>query len=672
MTQRDPWHQVHMRAKAAFKAGDVHRAVRIYEEALAKDRQAGSLWRTLGELYLWTGMYEEAFVSLKKAWALGPICPELLERVVLAICGRGHVTEAMRTVSEVFKRDLDFKARAGTLARAVSVVSVFWRHIEQRTRIDNDQEVPLQALGLVADILFRAGQMSPAESVYYWMSLYKADPFVWARLAHIYRFQGALSKARDCLEKAAAREPDNAEYQANLGNVKILLGEHDAGMALLREAVGIQRDHAGVHSNLLIALHYAPDPDRQVLFEEHKRWGQRHAPLHRVYKDHSNDPDPDRRLRVGYLSSDLRMHSVAYNIAAFISSHRSQSLEVYGYGHIRTPDGFTDVIQSQCDHYRHIVNINDEQVANLIREDRIDILVVMGGHTLDQRLGVCALKPAPVQVAYGSINTLGMEQMDYRLTDALLDLPESQPYYLETLVYIPDGLICYKPPLDTPAVGPLPAQQQGYITFGSFNGSQKVHPLLVSMWAQVIKQVAGSRFILKCMGGDDPALAERLHGWFQQAGIDKQRVEIHGWTSPLEHLQLYQRVDIALDTYPYNGSITTLEGLWMGVPAVTLMGEHYISRVGLSILSRVGLELLVTGSPDEFVTKAVYLAENVESLARTRLSLRDCMAASPLCDSRRFAEQVEAAYRHMWHTWCHARGVTTDLSVMGPEPKDKE
>jgi len=432
------------------------------------------------------------------------------------------------------------------------------------------------------------------------------------------------------------------------------------GIDLLRNALAEDPKNSMIHSNLVWYLHYLPDQDPEMLLAEHKRWGRTHAPVSMARASHRNTPDPDRRLRIGYISPDFRKHSVAYNFEAFISGRNPESVEVYGYGNVAVPDEITERLKNQFDHYRNIYGVEDEQVANMIEQDAIDVLVAIGGHTGNNRLKVMARKPAPVQVDYGSLSTCGMQQIEYRLTDSLLDPPERQRFYVEESVCLPGGLFCYSPPDFAPDVEPLPALRNGCVTFGSFNGSLKVNSYVLSLWAQVMKSNKQSRLLMKFPGAGDKEMQKMFLSRFEDMGISSNRVKIVGWKPSVEHLKLYGQVDIVLDAYPFNGCITTLEGLWMGVPPVTLVGKNSVlSRLGLSILSRIGLECFAAHTPEEFVAKATALLKNLPALARIRASLRQRMSLSSLCDAKGYATSVEDAYREMWYRWCRSQGANT-------------
>ena len=503
----------------------------------------------------------------------------------------------------------------------------------------------------------RIGQLSKAEEWYKRILEQQPCAAVFYELGYICKRTNRLLQAVQYRRKAVEADPDNIQFRTTLAVDLIQAGQTQEGIDLLRKMVEVEPGNADIHSKLLFHLHYLPEQNPQMLLEEHKRWGQIHAPMSMAKQSHDNIPDPDRRLRVGYISADFRMHSVAYNFEAFLSGCNQQAVEVYGYGNVASPDKMTEHLKQKFDHYRDIYNLGDKEVAHLIEQDRIDILVVIGGHTGDNRLLVMAYKPAPVQVDYGGPSTSGMEQIDYRLTDSLLNAPESEKFHTEELVYLPGGLLCYTPPQTSPAVASLPARRNGHITFGSFNNNLKINSRIMELWARILKANNSSHFLMKFRGGYDQGVRDYYFGQFEQLGIRRERVQIHGWKSSAEHLQLYNQVDIALDTYPYNGWITTLEGFWMGVPAVSLVDkDQFISGAGLSIFSRIGLEFFAASTPEEYVAKATALAQKPDALAKIRASMRQRMLGSTLCDAKAYTANIEAAYREMWHRWCRSHG----------------
>lgn len=511
---------------------------------------------------------------------------------------------------------------------------------------------------LIANAFHAMGQLTVAEHYYRKVLDHEPNPLAYINMGHICNFSGRLAEAIGFREQALELSPTDASLYCDLGCSLIFAGRKAEGIELLQEAVELAPGDAGIHSALLFRLHHMPHLDRQKLLEEHKRWAAIHASAVRVKACHENDTCPDRRLRIGYISPDFRTHPVASFFESLLAGHNRDLFEVYGYGNVARPDDVTKRFELTFDHYRSIYSLQGRDVLELIERDRIDILVDLAGHTPGNSLAAMAHKPAPIAVTYlGYPDTTGMKQIDYRLTDSLADPPASQDFYTERLVCLSDGFLCYRPPDCSPAVGPLPVLRNGWITFGSFNDGSKLNSDIIALWAQVLKTNDRSRFLLKSRAGDDPGMREVYHRWFEQCGISRDRVEIHGQKTAAEYLKLYGSVDIALDTYPYNGTTTTCDAIWMGVPVVTLVGEHHASRVGLSILTRVGLEFLAASTEAEFVAQATALAHNPEALVDTRFSMRRRMEAAALCNVKAFAQSVETAYRKMWLRWCRSQGV---------------
>ncbi|MHC4430352.1 MAG: O-linked N-acetylglucosamine transferase, SPINDLY family protein [Planctomycetota bacterium] len=549
-------------------------------------------------------------------------------------------------------------------------VAVEQGHVAKAKEVLNDQAIEVvskmlaehpsrtDVMFLFALMLYKVGHWTRAEQWYKKILEVEQNALAYHELGRICRQTGRITEARQYREKAVRTDPDNTGILTTFALDLIRAGQTRKGLETLREVLEKDPHNVDAHSKLLFHLHYLPDLDGQMLLAEHKQWGFTHAPVNLARRSHANDPDPDRRLRVGYISSDFRSHSVAYNFEAFLSGRDCDALEVYGYGNVAKPDSMTERLQEQFDHYRNVRGQSDEAVVRVVEQDKIDIMVEIGGHTADNRLLVMAHRPAPVQVDYGGINTSGMEQIDYRLTDELLDPPDLRQFYVEESVCLPGGLFCYSPPDFAPPVVPPPAARNGYITFGSFSNSLKIHRYIISLWAQVLKANDGSRLLLKFTGGHDHDRRNNIIHQFEEMGIEQDRIEIHGWKSRVEHLQLYSDMDIALDTYPYNGCLTTLEALWMGIPVISLYGNHIsLSRAGLSILNRLDMDFFAASTPEEYVSKSTMLASNVEALAKIRASMRTRMAASTLCDAKRFAREVEDAYRQMWRRWCQTQRV---------------
>jgi protein O-GlcNAc transferase len=584
----------------------------------------------------------------------------------------GGLSRCLRTQDGVISLDIPDGVLPGFLIEAFNAAQV--PDLDKANGLLTDQNLAL-AMALidrgaaepdvirlvVAMTLQRIGRLDQALDWY--QHIVEPNALVLNELSVIYKHLGQVEQAIVCQDRALGLDPDNAGLWSNLATDLMRTGRSEEGLALLRRAVDRCPGNACIHSDLLFMMHYVPGLDRRTIFEEHRRWGLRHAPLSRARIEHDNDPAPDRRLRIGYLSADLRMHSVVYTFEPLLDGHDHRAFEIHGYANVSRPDAVTQRLTEKFDRYHNIHGLDDRAVVDQIEHDRIDILVAVAGHAGENRLTVLGYKPAPVQVDLGSLATLGMEQVDARLTDVIFDPPQDRDYYIEDLEYLPGGYFSFRPPDLAPDVGPLPLLRNKFVTFGSFNSPQKMNGLVLGLWASVLKAVKDSRLVLKFSGGNDPWVKGHFQERFERLGIGPNRIEICGWRPLADHLSLYNQVDVALDTYPFNGCVTTLEGLWMGVPILTLTGPQFLSRAGWTILHRLGMEGLVAANPHDYVAKAVALAGNGDALSRIRASLRPRMRNSPLCDAHRFAREVEAAYRRMWHRWCDAKGTRREASI---------
>ena len=510
----------------------------------------------------------------------------------------------------------------------------------------------------------QAARLAEAEEIY--QQILAAEP----SHTHALHYLGVIAALTDrpefgveMIQKSLALLPGNASFHYNFGYVLAAQGRAEESISAYREALRCQPGQARIHSNLLFALHYAAALDNDAIFAEHRRWEEAHArPLAHCIATHANDPDPARRLRIGYVSPDFREHAVAYFFENLIAGHNREHVEVFCYDDQNEADAVTVRLQQQGAHWRNITNLADEQVSSLIRADRIDILVDLAGHTAGSRLLVFARKPSPVQVSYlGYCDTTGMKVMDFRLTDAHADPPGATEHlHTEQLLRLPDCAWCFRPRDDAPAVGSLPMQCAGHVAFGCFGTLPKLTDVAFDLWSRILLQTPGSHLLLKNAGFRQSSAKMRIRRRLEKAGIAPERVELLDPTTGItEHLAAYDRADIALDTFPYHGTTTTCEALWMGVPVITLAGQVHASRVGVSLLTNVGLPKLIAHDPDEYVRIATDLAKDVSRLSGLRAGLREQMARSPLLDGSQFARNVEEAYRKMWRIWCNKGGEQT-------------
>lgn len=473
-----------------------------------------------------------------------------------------------------------------------------------------------------------------------------------SNLGNVFHDQGKLDEAVVCLRRALEIAPNFVEAYCNLGNTFKDQGKLWDAVTHYRKAMELKPESYEIHCGLVFTLAYCPDLDSSTIYEEHCRWSRLWAePLAKSIVRHTNDENPNRRLRVGYISPDFRKHCQSLFIAPLFSAHDHQHFEIVCYSDVVCPDEFTIQLQSCVDSWRNIVGLTDEEVAHLIRQDRIDILVDLTMHCANGRPLVFARRPAPVQICWLAYpGTTGMTAVEYRLTDPFLDLPgHSDQYYSEESVRLADTFWCYDPLTSEPAVNSLPALRKGNVTFGSLNNFCKVNEGVLKLWAQVLRAVDRSQLMLMAPDGSPRLWVREV---LLQHGIESERIIFVSRRGRQQYLELYHHIDIGLDTVPYNGHTTSLDSLWMGVPVVTLVGNTVVGRAGLSQLSNLGLTEFIANSPEEFVRLAVGFAGNLERLSALRRCLRGRMQRSPLMDAPRFARNMEAAYRALWKRWC--------------------
>jgi len=473
-------------------------------------------------------------------------------------------------------------------------------------------------------------------------------------VANAYATIGRTRKAISFYEQVLARHPDFAEVHSNLGNMYKDIGRAEESLAHYRRAVELKPSFLPGQSNLLMAYHYAASVDAEMAFREHQRIGLAIAGRADMPPPPDVDRSPERQLRVAYLSPDFRAHPVAYFVEPLLRAHNREAVAVYAYHLSGTPDHVTARIRNSVDHWREVRRLSDDELEARLRADKIDILVELTGHTANNRLAVMARRPAPVQVSYlGYPDTTGIPAIGYRLTDAVADPPAADRLSTETLIRLPDGFHCYQPPSGAPSVGPLPATTAGHITFGSFNNLAKTNPEVLGLWAEILHAVPTSRLTLKSRCFNDEDTASFFTEGFAELGIDGERISLlTPVKSTAEHLAQYNAIDIALDTSPYNGTTTTCEALYMGVPVITLAGGHHVGRVGASLLNAYGLTELIAPDRAGYVALAAALANDRDRLSNLRAALRAKVKDAASSDPERFAQWVEAAYRDMWRRFC--------------------
>ncbi|MFM7344990.1 MAG: glycosyltransferase [Tagaea sp.] len=466
----------------------------------------------------------------------------------------------------------------------------------------------------------------------------------WAVLGEAAMVLGRPAVADAAFVRALGIAPD-ASLWAKRGLALQAQGEADAGREAFLEARARAPADASIASAALFADHYDPLGTPADALARARAWPN---PAPGAERPAPRDPDPERRLRVAYASPDFANHSCSYFLAPLLAAHDRAAVEIFAYSDVAAPDGVTAAFRSLDLVWRDMTGRDDAAYLAQARADGIDVLVDCAGHTTGNRMGVFARRAAPVQATWlGYPGSTGLDTFDARLVDAETD-PDGT-LASEPLVRVAGGFLAYLPPPYAPAPGPPPFARKGHVTFGSFNNLPKLNRRTLGLWARAVAPVAGARLLIKARGLEEAPAAERVRGLLSAAGLAPERVELRGFVDGVEaHIALYGEIDIALDPTPYNGTTTTCEALWMGVPVLTLAGDRHAGRVGVSLLTRAGLADLVADTEEGFAARAAALSQDGARLAALRARLRATLAASPLCDGRRLAREFETVYRTLW------------------------
>ena len=473
-------------------------------------------------------------------------------------------------------------------------------------------------------------------------------------LAIIAEAHGDADQAIACYRLAIDAWPDFVEAHHNLGGALAKQGRHDEALLHFCRALEVRPDFATTRSNALLALQYQDGVTLSQLGEAHREYELRHAATFRAaWRPHENSRLPERKLRLGFVSADLCFHPVGVFLVRALENLDPIQAETICYCDGDREDAMTNRLRAAANGWRDVRALPDDQLAEQLRADEIDVAFDLAGHSGRNRLLMFARRPAPVQVTWiGYVGTTGLRSIDYLLADRF-EVPEwAEPYLAERVLRLPDDYVCYDPPADAPPCNSLPALERGYVTFGSLNNFSKITPAVVALWSNILRRVIGSRLSLKYSGLNAPSVARRVLDQFTAHGIDASRIDLRGGGNHEEFLRGYHDIDIALDPFPYSGGLTTCEALWMGVPVVTHPGETFAGRHALTHLSNAGLTDTIADSFEKYVEIAVGLANDLTRLAHWRLTLREQVAASALCDGQRFAVNLLRVLRGAWRQWC--------------------
>jgi len=640
--------EIFLKGLAFDRQGQTSRAVACYTDALRHEPGHADSLHMLGIYRAQRGELDAAIQLMKAAIGSNPNFPDFHYNLAKALELDDKNIEAEKEYREVLKLKpahvdalinlshlmLDKPDPEAAIRYAASALELQPRSVGAHNnlalalnRLDRSEEAE--------QILLRALEYAPDS----------ADTLV--NLSRVYMRRERYQEAIACLRRAVALNPNLPEALSNLGSALKFEGKLDEALSYFRKSLSLA-PNASVHSNLLFTLNYHPGYSAAEGFQEHLAWAQHYAnDLTRAAPPVLPNKDPSRRLRIGYVSPDFRQHPVATFLRPIFANHDKSTFEIYCYSDVSNADDTTRWFEQQCSTWRDIVGKTDEDVAELIRKDRIDILVDLAGHTSGNRLLSFARKPAPVQVSYlGYLGTTGMAAMDYKITDTVMDpVGLTERFHTERMLRLPHSMWSYSPPPDAPAPSPAPALTRGYATFGSFNNSAKVGPEVIGAWARILQEIPEARLVMVTKG--DGSVHEYFRNEFGRHGIARERIELNRRMPLTDYLRLHAEVDICLDSFPYTGGTTSCHSLWMGVPVLTLPDIKPFSRSGASILSALGLADWIAGSVEAYVETAVRKASDAAALQALRAGMRTRMQASPLLNGEAFTRSIEAVYTAM-------------------------
>ena len=641
---------------AHFLGGRMGDAALAFEKALSGRPDDPDALSGLALVRLRQGRLEEAADAFEEALRLRPI-----DAGSLVNLGNIEVRRKREAVAEVcYRRALEIAPDCVEAWNGLgNICQAYGRFLQAQQCYQKVLESDARhgsAANNLGNLYQKNGRLAAAEACYRRaLSVCSQDPEVLSNLGQCLRSQGRLTEALAAIDSAFQQYPRCAEAHNHRGLILQDYGRIDEAIQAFNKAESLSPDNAAFCSNRLFAMQYDWRTTSGDLLHEARKWWTRYGtgvtqqPLFEI------NPDPFRKLRIGFMSGDFRSHSVGFFLMQLFACYDRHQLEIHCYSEVENPDEITDRCRQLVLGWQRTVGMGAAAVSERIRADRIDILIDLAGHTANNRLDVFALAPAPIQMTWlGYPGTTGSPVIDYRITDGIADPPgESDNWHSERLIRLPTGFLCYSPPEEAPPVEESPVYENGHITFGSFNTLPKLNYWVIETWATLLHRIPESRLVIKCKQLADADTCQRLRDRFAKLGLPTHRIHLMSKVpSTKEHLSVYHKVDIALDPFPYNGTTTTCEALWMGVPVVTLLGDRHSGRVGATILSGLKLKELIAEDRADYMTRAMMLATDRERLTHLRWTLRQRMMGSPLCDGSAFSQSFGGMLRKIWIDWC--------------------
>jgi len=613
----------HHLASALLGLGQTDAAIAAYRHAIALDPHLVVALISLGNLLQRQGQSVEAAALFGQAVAARPNHAEAHNNLGVALRDLGRHADALAAFERAIACKADFAAAYSNRGSALLDLG----------RLDEAIASSRRAVEIDADF-------AEAQS----------------NLGHALHIVRRYDEALAAFQRALAINPDFADAHSNLGALQRDRGELEAAVQSCRRALALKPDFADAHSNLLFSSNYLSLQEPAALLDDARRFGAMAARRAEPYTTWPNHPDAKRSLRIGLVSGDLCRHPVGFFLDRSIAALAARSagrLELVAYATRADRDALTERLKASCAAWHDVAALSDRQLAGLIREDGIDILLDLSGHTTNNRLTAFAWKAAPIQATWlGYFATTGVAVIDYLIADPWTLPSKEEANFTERIWRLPETRLCFSPPDIDVDVAPLPALENGCITFGCFNNLSKLNDDVIALWAGILRAVPGSRLFLKNKQFGEAGARQGVSDRFAAHGIDAARLTLEGPSSRADYLRSYHRIDIALDPFPYTGGTTTAEALWMGVPVLTLAGERFLSRQGVGLLKNAGLPEWIASDRADYLARAVMHAADTAQLAQLRSNLRAQVLASPIFDAERFARHFEAMLREMWTLWC--------------------
>jgi len=648
-------------AAAHFNLGNAHRdagrldvAEEHFRAAIAANPHLAAAHANLAHVLHAARRFDEAVDAYRRAIALDPNLLTARANLGLVLADSERLEEAVAELEQLVKEHPTYGVGLTNLANVYLRLDRLGEALataERGVKAAPDLAEAYLTFGAIQAV---RGQFEAAQAYIKRALILKPnDARAHHNLGTALRKAGHLSEAAKSYERALAIDPTIPEVLCDLAFVRAAQGRVEEAESIYRRVLEIRPGFEPAAMNLLFVMQYNPAHSVADIVAAHRMWGARNADLRGALPPPHNDPDPERRLRVGFVSGDLRRHPVGFFTAPLFKHYDRDSFEFICYSTSEYDDDMSQQLRERVSAWHRVPSEKPRDLANRIRADAIDVLIDLSGHTARNRLRTFAMRPAPVQASWaGYVGTTGLPEMDWVISDWRETPAGFEAHFVERVIRLPDGYVCYEPPSYAPPVSPLPSDTTGVVTFGCFNNLSKVTPDVIRLWVRLLERVKNGRLLLRTSSLSDAETRARYLDMFVNAGGDPQRIDLKPGANHAEFLAGYAEVDIALDPFPYSGGLTTIEALWMGVPVVTLGGDRFCSRHSITHLTSVGLTELVADGLAQYLDIAASLASDRNRLRRLRAELRERMAASPLCDGARFARNFEAALRTMWRDWC--------------------